>query len=140
MTFNKKIEFNNEKRLNEIVKVARKYKLGKLLISSSKRKSPDEFDESLDISNLRLAMEELGPAFIKLGQLLSTRPDFVGIEIAENLKKLRDDTPVTPFSEIKEVIESETTDSVEAIEEKLVEEITKLPEEKDNEIELEEHE
>ena len=107
MTFNKKIEFNNEKRLNEIVKVARKYKLGKLLISSSKRKSPDEFDESLDISNLRLAMEELGPAFIKLGQLLSTRPDFVGVEIAENLKKLRDDTPVTPFSEIKEVIESE---------------------------------
>ena len=107
MKFNNKFELDNKKRLNEIVKVARKYKLGKLLISSSKRKSSDEFDESLDVSNLRLAFEELGPAFIKLGQLLSTRPDFVGVEIAENLKQLRDDTPVTPFNEIKEVIESE---------------------------------
>jgi len=49
----------------------------------------------------------LGPAYIKLGQMLSTRPDLVGVEIAEELQKLRDNTPTTPFDEIKKVIESE---------------------------------
>ena len=39
--------------------------------------------------------------------MLSTRPDLVGLEISEELQKLRDKTPVTDFSEIKEVIESE---------------------------------
>lgn len=60
-------------------------------------------------------MEELGPAYIKLGQMLSTRPDLVGIEIAEELQKLRDKTPVTPFEEIKKVIESELNSSIRDI-------------------------
>ena len=52
-------------------------------------------------------LEELGSAYIKLGQMLSTRPDLVGIEIATELQQLRDNTPITPFDEIKEIIESE---------------------------------
>jgi ubiquinone biosynthesis protein len=39
--------------------------------------------------------------------MLSTRPDLVGIETAEELQSLRDNTPTTPFNEMKEVIESE---------------------------------
>lgn len=99
----------SQKRLDEIVKIAKKYDLGKLLVSSRKRKvnSQGEFDENIAASNLRKAFEELGPAYVKLGQMLCTRPDMVGNEIADELKKLRDNTPVTPFSEIREVIEGE---------------------------------
>lgn len=60
-------------------------------------------------------MEELGPAFIKLGQLLATRPDMVGNEIADDLKLLRDNTPVTPFDEIREVIEGELGQELEEV-------------------------
>ena len=42
------------------------------------------------------ALNELGPSFIKLGQLISTRPDIIGNEIAEDMAMLRDNLP--PFS------------------------------------------
>src|SRR5690349_7779897 len=44
-------------------------------------------DESLE-TRIRMAMEELGPTFIKLGQIMSTRPDMVGAALAEELEKL----------------------------------------------------
>ena len=88
------------KRFDEIMGVAKRHHLAKLL---SKNGGDDDFE----VSDLRYAMEELGPAFIKLGQLLATRPDLVGNEIADDLKLFRDNTPVTPFDEIKKVIEGE---------------------------------
>lgn len=42
---------------------------------------------------LRLAMEELGPTFVKLGQILSTRPDLIPHEYAEEFRKLQDKVP-----------------------------------------------
>ena len=108
---------NANKRLNEIINVAKKYKVISLITSSSKRRknSEDGTDEEVDVSGIRLAMEELGPAFIKLGQLLATRPDMVGIEIADDLKKLRDNTPTTPFEEMREVIEGELGKPLEEV-------------------------
>ena len=47
--------------------------------------------------------------------MLSTRPDWVGLEIAEELEQLRDNTPVTPFDEMKEVIEDELGQPIENI-------------------------
>jgi ubiquinone biosynthesis protein len=44
---------------------------------------------------LRLALEELGPIFVKFGQALSTRPDLIPRDIAEELAKLQDRVP--PF-------------------------------------------
>ena len=51
---------------------------------------------------------KLGPGFVKFGQALSTRPDLIGIEISDHLKKLQDD--VNPFSGLmaKDIIEKET--------------------------------
>ena len=101
-------EINANKRLSDILDVAKKHKVISLLTSSSKRKkTEDGEDEEIDFTGLREAMEELGPAFIKLGQLLASRPDMIGPEIAEDLKKLRDNTPVTPFDQMKEVVENE---------------------------------
>lgn len=51
------------------------------------------------------AFQSLGPAAIKLGQALATRPDLVGVEAAEDLLRLQDDLPPAPFAEIRESIE-----------------------------------
>ena len=51
------------------------------------------------------ALQEIGPAAIKLGQALSTRPDLVGERAAANLSQLQDDLPPAPFAAIKETIE-----------------------------------
>ncbi len=95
------------KRFDEIMGVAKKHHLANLL--------KNEPDENFEVSDLRYAMEELGPAFIKLGQLLATRPDMVGNEIADDLKLLRDNTPVTPFDEIRKVIEGELGQPLEEV-------------------------
>ncbi|MGN6154398.1 MAG: 2-polyprenylphenol 6-hydroxylase [Sphingomicrobium sp.] len=51
------------------------------------------------------ALEEIGPPAIKLGQTLSTRPDLIGAEAADNLSKLQDNLPPAPFAAIKAEIE-----------------------------------
>jgi ubiquinone biosynthesis protein len=51
------------------------------------------------------ALQEIGPAAIKLGQALSTRPDLVGEEAAANLLQLQDDLPPEPFPAIKAAVE-----------------------------------
>jgi ubiquinone biosynthesis protein len=52
------------------------------------------------------AMQEIGPAAIKLGQALATRPDLVGEAAAANLLQLQDDLPPEPFPAIKAAIEA----------------------------------
>lgn len=56
---------------------------------------------------LRMVLEELGPTFIKLGQNLSTRPDLVPREWAEEFKQLQDNCPQVPFTEIHKVLADE---------------------------------
>ncbi len=51
------------------------------------------------------ALQEIGPAAIKLGQALATRPDLVGVEAAENLMQLQDSLPPEPFPAIKAAVE-----------------------------------
>lgn len=58
-------------------------------------------------ARLRLAFEELGTAFIKVGQLLSTRPDLLPPEYVAELSKLQDATPPAPYAQIAVVLEAE---------------------------------
>ncbi len=116
----------NIKRINEIYQVLKKNYLGYLIeentffskfpfIKNRKiEKEEKTADESISV-RIRKVFEELGPAYIKLGQMLSTRPDLVGIETAEELQSLRDNTPTTPFNEMKEVIESELGKPIDEI-------------------------
>ena len=61
------------------------------------------------------ALQEIGPAAIKLGQALSTRPDLVGERAAENLSQLQDDLPPAPFAKIKRTIETSFTAPLESL-------------------------
>lgn len=63
----------------------------------------------------REALAELGPTFVKLGQLLSTRPDILPDSFIVELEKLQDDVPPIPFSDIVEVFREEFDKSPEDI-------------------------
>jgi ubiquinone biosynthesis protein len=53
----------------------------------------------------RVAFEELGPAFIKLGQVISVRPDVFSSELVFELASLRDAVPPIPFDDVRAVVE-----------------------------------
>ncbi|HBI78437.1 MAG TPA: ubiquinone biosynthesis regulatory protein kinase UbiB, partial [Marinobacter adhaerens] len=55
---------------------------------------------------LRLALEELGPVFVKFGQILSTRRDLLPDDMAESLKNLQDRVPPFPSNEARSIIET----------------------------------
>jgi ubiquinone biosynthesis protein len=61
------------------------------------------------------ALVAIGPAAIKLGQALSTRPDLVGERAAENLSQLQDDLPPAPFAKIKRTIETSFNAPLESL-------------------------
>lgn len=65
--------------------------------------------------NLRLALEALGPTFIKIGQMLSTRPDLLPEEYCQELRKLQDQAPPVSFDAIREVIEQEFQKPLDAV-------------------------
>ena len=60
-----------------------------------------------DPARIRRALEDLGPSFIKLGQLMSTRADVFPPDYIEEFSKLQDSVPPVPFEEIRHLIESE---------------------------------
>lgn len=64
-------------------------------------------------AKMRLVCEELGPTFIKFGQILSNRPDLVPFELVFELEKLQDNVPPMPLNVAKEVVEIELKDKVE---------------------------
>jgi ubiquinone biosynthesis protein len=64
---------------------------------------------------IRQVIEELGPTFIKMGQIASTRPDVVPAGIIAELEKLQDNVPSFPFSEVREIIQEELGIQIEKI-------------------------
>jgi len=65
--------------------------------------------------HLRLALEELGTTFIKLGQILSTRADLLPPEYLAELTKLQDSAPPVPFEAIRETLVSELGQPIENV-------------------------
>jgi len=64
---------------------------------------------------VRLALEDLGPTFVKLGQILSTRPDIIPPNFINEFAKLRDTVPPVPWPQIQERIKEELGDSLETL-------------------------
>lgn len=107
------------KRLRDIVLVFVKYGFYPLVerihlyrvVSIFKRlrltKRAKEKEELSLSQRLRLTFEELGPTFIKFGQLLSSRPDIMPEDYTKELSRLLDEVPPVDFEEIAEEIEDE---------------------------------
>lgn len=64
---------------------------------------------------IRMAFEELGPTFIKLGQMLSLEPDIIPADFVKEFKKLQDKVPSFPYEEVREIIEEEFDEKPEKI-------------------------
>ena len=78
------------------------------------RKEQERFQDLSSPVRLRLAFEELGPTFVKLGQILSTRPDFVPEEFIVELTKLQYGARTLAYEEVIGVVESEMRGPVSA--------------------------
>jgi len=111
-------------RLLKIYRVANRYRLGDLfghfhqarllsLVLSMPLPPADNLSSLNRGQRLRLVLEELGPIFIKFGQLLSTRRDMVPEDIADELASLQDNVP--PFGEeaARTLIENALGDSID---------------------------
>lgn len=111
-----------KERLGEIRDALKKYGFDKLLGQTAKSKiTPGDdsedlrellLDDQIPI-NLRLMLQDLGTTFIKLGQLLSTRPDVVGDRIASELANLQDDNPAISYGQVKAIVERELNGKIE---------------------------
>jgi ubiquinone biosynthesis protein len=78
--------------------------VGAQIFSRSRRERIEKLSRS---ERIRMAVEELGPTFVKLAQILSTRPDLIPSEFAQELGKLQDQVPPFPFDQAKEIVQSE---------------------------------
>src|SRR5262249_49149811 len=100
-------------RLTEIAQVAARHGFGYFLRRNrlSDLVGSDENGDGVTASDrgrrLRLMLDELGPTFVKFGQLLSTRPDVVPPDIVAELRGLQDDASPIPFEQVQEVVEAE---------------------------------
>jgi ubiquinone biosynthesis protein len=106
-------------RYRQILAILFKYEFGDLLerlkidqyiaagLQAISSKRTDRVEKLTRPQRLRMAFEELGPTYIKLGQVLSTRPDLVPVDFLNELAKLQDEVPPFPFSEAKEAVETE---------------------------------
>jgi ubiquinone biosynthesis protein len=107
-------KYQNFKRAAQITGALSKYGFTRLGDSAKKVKdlkgdpdTPDDIKELTQAIRFRLMLESLGPTFVKLGQMLSTRPDLIDEEIAEELGNLRDRVPPEPIEVVRRIIEKE---------------------------------
>ncbi|MDY2586962.1 ABC1 kinase family protein [Winogradskyella aquimaris] len=112
-------------RYNQILKVLVKYgfedlvqyleekkrfELLRRLVPRSSRENASRFTKW---EKMRLVCEELGPTFVKFGQILSNRPDLVPLKLTFELEKLLDNVPPMPEEIAKKMVEDELGDTVE---------------------------
>ncbi|MFC9655378.1 2-polyprenylphenol 6-hydroxylase [Bacillus subtilis] len=64
---------------------------------------------------VRLFLEELGPTFVKMGQIASTRQDLIPADIIHELEKLQDRVPPFSFQEVKTIIEQELGGAIDSV-------------------------
>ncbi|MDI9570562.1 MAG: AarF/ABC1/UbiB kinase family protein [Pseudomonadota bacterium] len=85
---------------------------GARLLSRRQRK---EVETLSNYERIRRVCEELGPTFVKMGQVLSTRPDLIPIELVEELAKLQDEVPPFPFAQARAIVEEELQAPLEEV-------------------------
>lgn len=122
--------FKHVKRYRQIIKVFAKHGFGSLLdrmgiydyLNIEKRrfwfkleKSKAGKEKQTIGERLRRALEELGPTFIKIGQILSTRSDIFPPQITQELQKLQESAEPIAFLDVKQIIENEFGNRLEKV-------------------------
>ena len=104
-------------RLREIAQVATRHGFGFVFERRALRRSAVIDDQNLPAlgRHLRETLDELGPTFVKFGQLLSTRPDIVPAEIIAELRQLQDDVRPFPYTEVERMIEEDLRAPIEKL-------------------------
>jgi len=126
--------YRHLKRYREIARVLIKYGFGHILsrmrlfaiLRMGKKivyKEKPQLEELSYAQRIRLAMEELGPTFVKLGQVLSTRPFLIPLELVIELTKLQDEVAPFDFEKVKYIVEHE----LKALLDRLYSEFSKNP-------------
>ena len=107
--------YRNIKRWTELISVLSKYGLAdwisrvnlEFVKDQLKAQDGEAIARNTGEARIRLALTELGPTFIKFGQLLSTRPDLVGVALAQELSQLQSNVPADPPAQIRTLVETE---------------------------------
>lgn len=115
--------YRNVRRWTEIISVLSKYGLADWLSQTNIDFAKDQLKNTdgeaiarlTREARIRLTLTELGPTFIKLGQLLSTRADIVGTELACELKQLQSAAPADPPEVVRRIVEAELGESLEQL-------------------------
>ena len=121
-------------RFSEITRVLVRHGFGDVLDRILGRSAKEKFPENLSNHNqehnddlplgknafpspvrIRQVLEELGPSFIKLGQIMSVRADIFAPEYIEEFKKLQDQVQPVSFGEIRAVIETESGQKLDTL-------------------------
>ncbi|HET7130247.1 MAG TPA: AarF/ABC1/UbiB kinase family protein [Gaiellaceae bacterium] len=98
-------------RLSEIAQVAVRHGFGYLV----EGRKHDELEGSARGRHLRDMLDELGPTFVKFGQLLSTRPDIVPPDIVNELRSLQDDVRPFPYADVEQTIREDLGQPIERL-------------------------
>ena len=80
-----------------------------------RRKPPERLERLTRAERVRMILEELGPTFVKFGQVLSTRPDLVPVDFLNELAKLQDHVPPFGVEEVRRVVTQELGQAPEAL-------------------------
>jgi len=100
-------------RLSEIAQVAVRHGFG--YVVEGRRHDRDESEGTARGRHLREMLDELGPTFVKFGQLLSTRPDVVPPDIIVELRSLQDDVRPFGFEDVERTVREELGQPIERL-------------------------
>lgn len=111
-------------RYREVVTILVRYGFGDLLQQAARNQElftkPGDGGE-VEIrgcsraERVRMMIEELGPTFIKLGQILSMRPDLVATEYRQEMSRLQEEVPPFPGAQVRAIIEEELGRPIEEL-------------------------
>lgn len=91
----------------DLLKIDKYIEIGLNMVSRTRKERVEKLSPA---ERVRLIFEELGPTFIKFGQVLSTRPDLVPLHYIFELEKLQNNVPAFSFDEVEQILSEEFGD------------------------------